>query len=205
MALPARRNPFAVEGLHGFGYRDPATGEPADLAPLLARFDALGRRTAVVGPQGAGKSTLLGSLAPRLAARGARVARLRVRPGGTVEWATPVDLSDPPTEDLRGVCLLVDGADALPRRTWRRLVRDARRADGLLVTSHRPGLLPTLVECATSPALLETLVAEVLADGPEEAAARARRNLPPAAELWARHRGDVRRALSELYDRCAGR
>jgi hypothetical protein len=193
VALPARLNPFAVEGLHGFGYRDPATGEPADLDPLLARFDALGRRAAVVGPEGTGKSTLLGSLAPRLAGSGARVARIRVREGGRVEGRLAEG------SDLAGVCLLVDGADALPRRAWRRLAREARRADGLLVTLHRPGLLPTLVETSTSPALLARLVSEVLGRTPNS------RALPPPEELLARHGGDVRLALLELYDLCAGR
>jgi hypothetical protein len=203
VALPARLNPFAVEGLHDFGYRDPSTGEPADLAPLLERFDALGRRAAVVGPEGTGKSTLLGSLAPRLAAAGTRVARIRVREGGRVEG--PVEGGLPESGGLAGVCLLVDGADALPRRTWRRLARDARRADGLLVTIHRPGLLPTLVETATSPALLARLVSEVLGRVGEPEPGSKARTLPPPAELLDRHGGNVRHALLELYDLHAGR
>ena len=201
MALPARHNPFAVENLHGFGYRDPESGEPADLDRLLERFDALGRRAALVGPKGTGKTTLLAALAERLAARGERVAHLRVREGGVIEELIPLGGGDP-----RGAYLLLDGTEALPRRAWWAWRRRARRADGLLVTAHRPGRLPTLVTTATTPRLLETLTGEVLAGAP--AASRresAGRTLPPAGELLARHRGNVRLALLELYDLYAGR
>ena len=206
MALPARLNPFAVERLHDFGYRDPETGEAADLGRLVARFDALGRGAALVGPRGHGKSTLLGDLARELerrtegAGNGPRVVRIRARADGTVSDPRWLD------SDLSGVCLLVDGADCLPRRSWRRLRRRSARSrrnrpgGGLLVTSHGRRLLPTLTRCATTPALVAALIEEILEDAPGP-----RRPLPPAAELWARHRGNVRLALLELYDLHAGR
>ena len=68
-----------------------------------------------------------------------------------------------------------------------------RRAGGLVITSHRPGLLPTLFECETSPELLAGIVGELAGSEVE------------AGELWARHRGNVRDALRELYDQWAGR
>jgi hypothetical protein len=68
-----------------------------------------------------------------------------------------------------------------------------RRAGGLVITSHRPGLLATLFECETTPELLAGIVRELAGDGVD------------AGELHARHAGNVRNALRELYDRWAGR
>jgi len=79
----------------------------------------------------------------------------------------------------------------------------ARRAAVLVVTLHRPGRLPTLADCTTSPPLLQGLIDELLAGaGP---AVDLPVELPSAEELHRRHGGDVRTALHELYDRCAGR
>ncbi len=186
-ALPARRNPFAAERLDRLAYRDPATGEPvgpADLDRLLDRLEALGRRAAIVGSEGSGKTALLEALAPRLERRGWRV-----------RWSAP----GPRTAEAGGAAtfLLIDGEERLAHRGWRRLLRASRGAGGLLVTTHRPGPLPTLAECGTSPELLATLMAE-LATEPTQ-------GLPTARELHARHRGNLRLALLELYDRCAGR
>ena len=69
-----------------------------------------------------------------------------------------------------------------------------RAAAGLIVTSHQPGLLPTLHEHSTTPELLAEIVTELGGEAdPEE-----------IAELFARHGGDLRLALRELYDRSAG-
>jgi hypothetical protein len=75
---------------------------------------------------------------------------------------------------------------------WRFLLR-ARRAGGLVLTSHRRGLLPTLLECGTTPELLAALVGELLNESPEAHETHARR-------LHLKHRGNLRDALRELYD-----
>lgn len=204
----ARDNPFATDRLEALGYRSPRTGEPVDLEPLLARWESLGRRAAIVGPEGSGKTTLLDELEPILEARGHAVRRLRAEAGSgvLVEERSRQRVVRPEglTESDGHTILVVDGADRLKRRIWRRLRRasgrgNASRAGGLLVTSHRTGLLPTLTECATSPELLERLVADLVGSGP----AAPDRPLPPAAILHARHRGNLRLALLELYDRWA--
>ena len=181
-AVAARRNPFATERLDRLAYRDPATGEPlgpAGFDLLLDRLESLGRRAAIVGPEGSGKTALLEALAPRLAERGWRVRWTASGPLGASTF------------------LLIDGEERLAHRGWRRLLRASRGAGGLLVTVHRPGPLPTLVESAASPELLAKLMAE-LAGGPAP-------DLPGARELFGRHRGNLREALLELYDLCAGR
>jgi hypothetical protein len=92
---------------------------------------------------------------------------------------------------------VVDGAQELSRPAWAWLRRRSRAAAGLVVTSHRPGLLPTLVECTTDPVLLGELIRQLVAEGrPED---------PPPEALHRRHRGNLRLALRELYDLYAGR
>ena len=92
--------------------------------------------------------------------------------------------------------LLFDGAEQLSRLAWWRFRRLARRARGLVITSHRPGLLPTLVACETDADLLRDIVSDLAPTGPPMPG-------PAPEELFARHNGNVREALRELYDRCA--
>jgi hypothetical protein len=189
----ARDNPFAVARLGALTYRLQA-GESLD--GLLARFHALGRRAALVGPEGHGKTTLMGELAARLASEGWRLRRVVLRRGE--RRLRPAErtalLAGAGERDL----LLVDGAQELAPLAWIHLRWAGRRAGGLLVTSHRAGLLPTLHHCETTPELLAGLIAELLAGRPAPPP-----GLPGAAELFARYRGDVRQALLAAYDSCA--
>ena len=183
--------------MDGLAWR-PDPGAP-DADELLGRLERLGGRGALVAPDGHGKSTLLDALAKRLTDTGHTLRRL------TASRDRPL-----PRRDLRafrhrvggGDALLLDGAGHLGPWRWWRVRRVARRAAVLVVTLHRPGRLPTLAVCTTSPQLLGELIDELLAaadptlDLPE---------LPSATELHARHAGNVRNALRELYDRCAGR
>lgn len=151
----------------------------------------------MVGPEGHGKSTLLGELGRRLAAAGWRIRRHQLHFGErrlppTVRVALLADLT---ATDL----ILLDGAEQLSWLAWRNLDRATRRAGGLIVTSHRTGLLPTLLDCPSAPELLDALINELVSDQP----AAALPHLPSAAELWARHAGNQRDALLELYDLCA--
>ena len=180
--MNARENPFSAQRMHAIAYRF-AYG---DWPGLLCRLTAMNFRGAIVGPEGAGKSTLLGELADRLAATGLAVARFRV---------TPERRLDPPSAALRGVgpesIILLDGDDLLGRWAWRKFRR--RPAAGLVVTAHRPGLLPTLIDCATSPQLLSQIMVELAGD-------RAVELESAAQELFTRHRGDIREVLRSLYD-----
>ena len=188
-------NPFRVQRLEQLAYRLDGTTWDA----LLARFAALDRRAALVGAEGRGKSTLLFELGARLERQGFRLRLATLRRGE--RRLAPGDW-----EQLFGAAserdlLLVDGAQELAPREWRR-VRDAsRRAGGLLITSHRAGLLPTLHECRTTPELLGELMAELLAgttppDGALSSAEAAR-------SRFARHGGNLRDALLAAYDDCA--
>lgn len=191
---PARCNPFAAGRVEALTYR---FLEGLDWERLLERLAVLDQRAALVGPEGHGKTTLLEQLGVRLEERGLalRQATLRRRQRRLPREDRARLLRDLGPKDL----LLIDGAQELGGWPWWRLRRRSCAAGGLLVTSHREGLLPTLLRCETSPELLEELVRELLAEEPESLDAL---DLPA---LYHRHGGNVREALWELYDRWAGR
>ncbi|HSN54305.1 MAG TPA: hypothetical protein VLT32_06515, partial [Candidatus Sulfomarinibacteraceae bacterium] len=92
--------------------------------------------------------------------------------------------------------ILLDGAEQLGWWGWRQVRRATAVAGRLVITSHRPGRLPTILECRTSPGLLAELV----------------RELDPAIgdtvdleALFHRHHGNIRLCFRELYDLRSGR
>jgi hypothetical protein len=149
----------------------------SDWEGLLARLEEMDMRGAIVGPEGSGKTTLLEDLGERLRAKGRRVAFGRVEPGAVT---------------------FLDGICELPARDRRRLLRLSREAEGCVVTAHREGLLPTLLRTRTTPEILDAAVRAASGWGCESF------GIAPE-ELWTRHGGNVRTALRELYDVCAGR
>jgi hypothetical protein len=186
--MRARDNPFGAQRLLALRYHL-LSGLTWD--DLLARLAALGYRAALVGPHGHGKTTLLEDLAARLEDRGFRLRSATLHAGDRRLSAGQerVLFSDLTRRD----CLLLDGAEQLNPLSWRRAERRSRAAGGLVVTSHRAGLLPTLVECRTTPELLSDLVRQLL--GAEAGGLQ-----PLLGELYDRHGGNLRDVLRELYD-----
>ena len=195
--MKARDNPFgATRVLAAIRYTDPA-GDLDDsrqsAALLLPRLAALRYRAAIVGPHGSGKTTLLEDLEHVLAERGFRITHVRldsenrVLPRQWRAWRSPLARG---LEAHDIVCL--DGAEQLNPIAWMWFRWRTRRAGGLIVTTHRPRRLPSLVVCATNAALLDRIIQRLAPDRLSAA--------PPAAELFRRHRGNLRNALRELYD-----
>lgn len=156
-------------------------------------------RGAILGPHGSGKTTLLGELHAHLMVQGWRVHARRFNTewraargcaAGEAAYGWPL----PQGLGARDV-LLIDGAEQLGWREWRRMLRAARGAGGLVITAHGGRRLPLLHRCATDAALLADLVAEL---HPEAAHDPTR-----IEQLFARHRGDIRAALRQLYDETA--
>jgi len=177
----ARDNPFAVHRVLRERYRLSAPEWDA----LMARLERIGRRGAIVGTHGSGKTTLLEDLAGRLELRGWRIHFLRFNADQhRLALGSRWDAGD---------FVLCDGVEQLSFLDWRRLARRAGRAGGLVVTTHRAGRLPVLRRCETSPALLQSLAASL----GEPLSTR------ECGELHARHRGNLRAALGQLYDRWA--
>lgn len=189
--MRARDNPFATNRVHAIRYRLPA-GLTWD--GLLRRLAELNYRAALVGPEGSGKTTLLEDLAPRLTTLGFNPKPLRLdvdrrcfSPFLRESFLVNLDRRD---------VILLDGAEQLDRLGWLSFQWLARCAGGLIIASHRPGLLPTLIECRTTPGLLAEIVGQL---DPNENGLQCLH----LAELYLRHRGNLRLALRELYDHCA--
>jgi hypothetical protein len=187
--MRARDNPLATARVERIRYRlDGTTWEQ-----LLARAASLRWRAALVGPEGAGKTTLLEDFGPRLREQGFEVVWLRLTreaprfsPEARRRLASGLGARH---------CILFDGAEQFGRGAWWRFLWRVRRAGGLLITSHRPGLLPTLWECRTNVDLLAGIAADLLGELAETSCVRSL-----AAELFEKHRGNLRDALREWYD-----
>jgi hypothetical protein len=190
--MKARDNPFgATRVLAAIRYTDPAGDDRNTAAALLPRLEALGYRAAIVGPHGSGKTTLLEDLEHVLARRGFRITHVRLdteNPRLPRDWRLSARLLRFDSSDI--VCL--DGAEQLGSIAWMWFRWRARHAGGLIVTTHRSGRLATLVNCTTNAALLDRIIKRLAPSGLA--------TTPPAAELFTRHRGNLRNALRELYD-----
>jgi GTPase SAR1 family protein len=146
---------------------------------------------AIVGPKGSGKTTLQQQLARQLEATDRPTRWLRLRP-------EQKQLHSQLIHQLllrlgANETLLIDGAEQLGPIRWRRLWRTVRRCEGLIVTTHRPQYLPTLVHCRTTPELFASLVDELAGD-------LATPWRPALPGLFARHQGNLRDCFRELYD-----
>ncbi len=190
--MRARDNPFSTDRVLRVRYR--LRGESWD--SLLSRLAALKYRAAIVGPEGAGKTTLLEDLEPHLVAKRFEVVSLRL----TRELPRFEDgvLCDLRRRLAPRHIILFDGAEQLRVWSWWRFQRIARQAGGIIITSHRSGLMPTLLECRTDARLLASIVSELLNEPVE-------RHQRTADELFRKHHGNLRDALRELYDDWAER
>lgn len=189
--MKARENPFAVDRVQTIRYRP----LDATLGEILARLRELSYRGAIVGPDGSGKTTLLEDLQRALEAEG--LATRMVFVNDTSPLPAPACrrlLSELDRDEI----VLLDGADSVPRSCWSLLKRrTVLHAAGLVITSHRPGMLPTLIECTTSLELLREIVADLQPFN---------RPVPPdlLASLYIRYHGNLRDCLRALYDLHAG-
>ena len=189
--IRARDNPFATHRVLRVRYRLQET----TWLDLDSRLRELDYRAAIVGPEGAGKTTLLEDLQQRFELTG-QPTRHFVLHRGERNFSANIRRHEFPHLAADTVILL-DGAEQLSRLAWWSFRRRTRHCRGLVITSHRSGLLPTLLHCRTTPELFGEIFHELL--GPPAASALQTESLA----LFQKHRGNLRNALRELYDRTA--
>jgi len=188
--VKARDNPFSVDRIERIRYRPFSGG----LEDITARLDRMQYRAAIVGDEGSGKTTLLEDLREHLQSNGVATKSIFINDTNPfVRSARRRFISNLNAGDV----VLLDGAEAMGRLAWTTFKRGVlNREAGLVITAHRPGLMPTLIQCSTTPALLREIVADLLSDAA---------NLEAAFldELYRRNSGNIRNCLRELYDLCA--
>ena len=185
--MRARDNPFRTERVLQIRYRMRDTTWPQ----LLARLERLRFRAALVGPQGAGKTTLLEDLQERLSQTGFGTLCIRL---DDEQRSFESRFLDSLFGGLTGnEIILFDGAEQMSPLAWWRFQRRSRRARGLIITTHRPGRLPTLLECRTTAELLAGIASELLGEDLERVQSK-------AEMLYQKYRGNLRDALREWYD-----
>jgi hypothetical protein len=183
--MKARDNPLSTDRVLAIRYRPQGWTWPQ----LLARLESMNYRCAIVGPKGTGKTTLLEDLSGRLPSRGLRPRMIRLSSDDHRINARVLRSIN------RDEIILLDGAEQLSAARWAWLRWRTRRAAGLVITTHTPGRLPTLIQTQTTPALLAGILADLLPTSPSE---------PRRIEhLFAKHHGNLRDALRELYDEFA--
>lgn len=189
MSLPARLNPFRTECLDRLAY------DPGDesLEAIVDRLKTMNFRAALVGPHGTGKSTCLRAIAGQLPALG--LTPLIHRLDGERLIPSLWSLRRLARQCSRSTVLILDGADHLPPIKARYICRATRSAGGLIITSHAPWHLPTLLTTHGYPELLARLINRLTGQGlsPDE-----------AQSLLQSREGNIREVLFDLYDQIAG-
>jgi hypothetical protein len=155
-------------------------------------------RGSIIGPHGSGKSSLLAALIPVLETRGRRIIRQQLQ-GGQRQLDWPALKLHDWTSDTQ---VIIDGYEQLS--LWQRMLLSLRcwqRGAGLLVTAHQAVAASTLsirlpIVFTTKPSLELALgiVQRVLP------AADDRITPADVAAAYAKHQGNLREMLLNLYD-----
>ncbi|MBN2845752.1 MAG: hypothetical protein JXQ25_07195 [Deltaproteobacteria bacterium] len=150
-------------------------------------------RGAFVGQEGSGKTTLMERLVRPLHEKGFRIRFLLLKRGVR---KFPAKVMARLAASLRkDEIIFLDGAEQMGWLAWRRFRKLSQKAGGLVISSHRHGLLPTIMECHTSPELLKEIAAELAG---YDIITDAR-----AEKIYNDNRGNIREALLTLYDMVA--
>ena len=180
LIMRAHENPFRSDRVESLLFRE----KGVHLDSLLKQLDEHNGRGSLVGPKGSGKTTLLLELADAISQRGLSPRIVRLNSGGQRFHLSLL-------RDMDGkTALLLDGAEQLPLYMWWYIRWLARKLPYFVTTSHVRTHLPLLHRHQTSPELLRMLVSELYPDPLDVV----------MGDLYARHGGNIRECLRELYD-----
>jgi energy-coupling factor transporter ATP-binding protein EcfA2 len=184
-------NPFATcwtrPGAVAFHFATDQTAES-----LIAQLAAANWWGEIVGPHGSGKSTLLAALQPALQAAGRNLYCIALRDG---QRHLPREFW-PCQPQSNAAVVIIDGYEQLGYLARWQLKCFCRRAkSGLLVTSHAPTGLPTLIHMSPDGGLVQQLVEQLCQHSLNEISPQ------DIAASHARHGSNVREIFFDLYDR----
>ena len=159
---------------------------------LISKLAAYQWHGAIVGPHGSGKSTLLESIKPAIVAAGRSIHAISLRNG---QRRLPRGFFT--TRAIGAdVLIIIDGYEQLG---WPAYLHVALRCfatgAGLLVTSHKPVHIPTLIRLAPDIRLVEQLVDDLST----EVSTTITRTVIAASHAC--HGSNVREIFFDLYDR----
>ena len=186
-------NPFCAARLRP-GTIDFVFEPGKSIEQLIAKLEANAWRGQIIGQHGTGKSTLLAALTLAMEDRGPARKGNYARGGAAARCRR--DFLGSLRADLRAEALAaVDGVGQLPIWNRIRLKWYCRtHGVGLVVTSHRSAHLPDLYETAIDPARAWNVVQRLQAGFPQ------RIEYADLVERLARHAGNLREALFDLFD-----
>jgi predicted AAA+ superfamily ATPase len=186
MRVKPRDNPFRSEIIDNIPFRFHDT----NIDELMDRLSEMNYRAEITGPHGAGKTILHETIESRLKANGLSVITLRLHAEGDNNRLAARLSKDARTDDI----IMLDGADHISPRAWKRFLKATQDAPGLIITTHTQGMLPTLISCHTTPALQYRIVTTLT--GKDTPDLRTLSNT-----LYKKYSGNIRFALRDLYDR----
>lgn len=192
MKTRARDNPFAsdrVERLLVF------ESEWINLnwSQVMKRLEDMDYRAAVVGPHGSGKTTLLRKLKTNLAQQGFEVESIFLNEQKkSLDESVWQRLAQVGLDTNKRVMVMLDGAEQLSWREWRRFYSAAQRHDGLVITQHSTGKLPVLLRTETRLDMFADFARRLAPDVDFEDAVLKR--------IFTSTQGNVREALWQCYD-----
>lgn len=172
-------------------YQFPADSNARQLVERLAAYSWWGQ---IVGPHGVGKSTLLQTLLPELTTAGRTVSWWTMS-SGQRRWPAGLQVAARSWRAAANVLVVVDGYEQLGYLArWRLRRRCRQTGSGLLVTTHRPGNLPTIATLSCPLPTVQRLVAQLLNTN------RGLISADDVSSCYAAHRGNVRETFFALYD-----
>ena len=184
--MKAKENQFRADRIESLKFRF----EDDDMESVLERLAEMDYRGAIVGPKGSGKTTLIEEIESELSVRKVACTMLRLKEDSR-RTNVPI-LKEWLASTLIDSVLLLDSAGQLNWWDWKRFESQSRSYRGLIITTHQPGRLPTLVEC--QPNLITFLeMCEELA--PDVAFSKEQ-----LTELFGKHHGNIRDCFRTLYD-----
>ena len=190
---PAGENPFCTRCIRpgAVEYCFPAGESVEDLVDRLCVNHWRGQ---IVGPHGSGKSTLLARILPAIEQAGRQPVLFELHDGQRRmpgDWRRKTELSASAAPPI----IVVDGYEQLS--TWNRFLLKlycSRRHFGLLVTSHVPVGFPDIFRTYTSLEMTQQVVRQLIQNKQMTISSEI------IGELFARHGGNIRELLFDLYD-----